>query len=242
MISSGTGPGRSWAEAPENRAGSGKGSIRGFSLLEVLVAVAILAIALLSLAGLRTDSLSTATSARNLRIAQTFAKRILAQIQAGQFDAWELRGTEHQIEEIDGFSYQVFIGEGEIQEELGRIAEDQADESGKEQDQRRYEKLDWIKRRRMMREARAKGEDPSTLDTASSEDPTEEDEEPDEETFEDVGVFVYYFDPKRPDSMGVFSLRGRASTLALSGLTADEVSRSEETPPRSPGSAKKEDR
>ncbi len=212
----------------------------GFSLLEVLVAVAILSIALLTLAGLRTDSLVTATSARNLRIAQTFAKRILTQLQAGQFDAWELRGTEHQLEEIEGFSYRIFIGEAEIQEELGRIAEDQADESGNEKDQKRYEKLDWIKRRRMMREARDRGEDTTTLDTASTEEPTEEDEAPDEETFEDLGVFIYYFDPKRSDSMGVFSLRGRASTLALSGLTPDEVSKSEEASGGPLGAEKKE--
>jgi hypothetical protein len=199
-----------------------------------------LAVAILSLAGLRTDSLVTATSARNLRIAQTFAKRILTQVQAGQFDAWELRGTEHQLEEIDGFSYQIFIGEAEIQEELGRIAEDKADESGKLQDQKRYEKLDWIKRRRMMREAKDRGEDTSTLDTASSEEPTEEDELPDEETFEDLGIFIYYFDPKRSDSMGVFSLRGRASTLALSGLTPDEVSKEEEAPSVPLGAQKKE--
>ncbi len=204
------------------------------------MAVAILAIALLTLAGLRTDSLVTATSARNLRIAQAFAKQILTKIQSGQYDAWELRGTEHPIEEIEGFSYRIFIGEAEIQEELGRIAEEKADESGKNQDQRRYEKLDWIKRRRMQREARDKGEDPSTLDSASTEESTQEDEEPDEETFEDLGVFVYYFDPKKADSMGVFSLRGRASTLALSGLTPDEVSRSEETGSGPLGSGKKE--
>ncbi|HHI78530.1 MAG TPA: prepilin-type N-terminal cleavage/methylation domain-containing protein [Planctomycetes bacterium] len=225
-----------------NRVRGGKRGDEGFSLLEVLVAVAILAVALLSLAGLRTDSLVTATSARNLRIAQTFAKRILAQVQSGQFDAWELRGTEHQIEEIDGFSYRIFIGEGEIQEELSRIAEDQADETGSEQDQRRYEKLDWIKRRRMMREARDRGEDTSTLDTATTEEPTDEDEEPDEETYEDIGVFVYYFDPKKPGDLGVFSLRGRASTLALSGLTPDEVSKSSESPsgPGLSGGEKKE--
>ncbi len=205
-----------------------KDSEGGFSLLEVLVAVAILAIALLTLVGLRTDSLVTATSARNLRIAKTFAKRILTQVQAGQFDAWELRGTEHPLEEIEGFSYRIFIGEAEIQEELGRIAESQADESGNEKDQKRYEKLDWIKRRRMMREARDRGEDTATLDTGVSEEATEEDETPDEETFEDLGVFIYYFDPQRSDSMGVFSLRGRTSTLALSGLTPDEVSKSEE--------------
>ena len=225
-----------------NRVRGGRRGDEGFSLLEVLVAVAILAVALLSLAGLRTDSLVTATSARNLRIAQTFAKRILAQVQSGQFDAWELRGTEHQIEEIDGFSYRIFIGEGEIQEELSRIAEDQADETGSEQDQRRYEKLDWIKRRRMMREARDRGEDTSTLDTATTEEPTDEDEEPDEETYEDIGVFVYYFDPKKPGDLGVFSLRGRASTLALSGLTPDEVSKSSESPsgPGLSGGEKKE--
>ncbi len=207
---------------PRTRAAAGHRQ-RGFSLLEVLVALAILSIAVLTLTGLRTESLVTGTEARNLRVAKTLAKRLLSEIRAGQHKAWDLRGQEMPFEDFPKFRFKVLIGEAEIQDELAAIAEREAELSGRDEADRRLRKLDWLADRR----SAALDEEPKT-DTAEPSDATnregaEEEETIDERTYEDVAVVVSYFAPRAPQGAGTFILRGRASTLALSGLTKEEA-------------------
>ncbi len=193
---------------------------RGFSLLEVLVALAILAIAVLSLTALRTESLSTGTEARNLRVARVLAKRLMSEIQAGARYVWEIRDQEMPFEDYPKFRFRILVGEAAIQEEIAQNAELEAEETGDEAAVRRSERLSWLERRMEARAARKLG--PEGADDALDTE-VKEDDDPSEDEFEEVAVFIYYFSPRARDSTGVYMLRSRASTLALSGMTPDQV-------------------
>jgi prepilin-type N-terminal cleavage/methylation domain-containing protein len=68
---------RAWRAAMERRAGRAARE-RGFTLLEVLVATAILGVAVVTLLGLHARNLGLASDARNITIAATLAGDVLA--------------------------------------------------------------------------------------------------------------------------------------------------------------------
>lgn len=197
----------------------------GFSLLEVLVALAVLALAILWLLGLRTDGLVTAAEARNLRFAENLASQVLSEIQAGIVKVYDIRGQELTKEELPGFSYKVLLGETEIQEEESLLAEDQAMAAdATDQDQRFWERQQWLNERSRVRKARSQG---VLVDDLQREE-MEVDDTPDEDTFEEIAVFVYYPTFRRDNDIdetprAIYRLRSRTSTLALSGLTNEQA-------------------
>lgn len=195
----------------------------GFTLLEILVAFALLSIALLSLVGMRTDGLMKSAEARNLRIASSLAQEVLAEIRAGQRDAWEMRSIDHPFEKYPDFSFRVYIGEAEIGSRESSLAEQQADaENSSDADRKRKDRLDWLQYRRDSKRATQTGTDIDELD--NDEEKTEEVESPDEETFEELGIEIRYPSPLNPDNFSFFMLRSRVTTLALSGLTPEQAS------------------
>jgi len=206
----------------------------GFTLLEVMLAFAILTFALVGLLDLRNNSMITATEARNVRVASVLANRVLSAVQAGQFNAYELRGREdrydtlfpnERVKGLERFSLKIVIGESEIQDEVTRQAEMQAD-SGKNRDQTRLDRQLWLNDRRERELTRQMGQQ---VDTEKLE--LEEDDTPDEDTFEEVAVFVYYPSPRKL-GIGTVVRRARVTTLALSGMTAEqagELSKNAET-------------
>ncbi|HMQ23601.1 MAG TPA: prepilin-type N-terminal cleavage/methylation domain-containing protein [Planctomycetota bacterium] len=194
----------------------------GFTLLEVLVALAVLAIATLTLTGMRTTSVIDAAEARNARIAREIASGVLSKIEAGVIRAYELRGTRHQVEELPLFEWMVVIGETEIQEAETEQVATIADASGSEADRRNLERQEWLTRRREIERARA--EKKALVDLEREE--LEVDESPDEDTIEEIAIFVYWprtVPRNEADLEGMFRLRGQASTLALSGLTTEQA-------------------
>ncbi len=204
----------------------GRGSVqcgsvqRGFSLLEVLVALAVLAIAIMSLTALRTESVITAAQARNLRVAGTIAKRILSELQAGMQNGYEVRGTEQSVEGMNDFTYKVLIGDTEIQEEETSLSELAADEG--DAGERQYERQEWLNERREAHRAQKQGVPVGDLEREE----LEVDDTPDEETIEELAIYVYYPKLRNATEEGeraIFKLRSRISTLALSGLTSEQA-------------------
>ncbi len=190
----------------------------GFTLMEVLVALAIMSMAMLSLIGLRTESLRQATGARNLRIAAAIATQVLSEVQAGMYRAYDLKDEDQTVEHFEQFPWRILVGEGAIQEELAYRAEQEAD-SGDDRMIQRQDRLNWLQRRSLSRRARQKG-----VSTAELEDQDlEPDDSPDDQTYEDVAIIVVYFAPGEKSGQGDFILRGKATTLALNGLTSEQA-------------------
>ncbi|MFQ5503496.1 MAG: prepilin-type N-terminal cleavage/methylation domain-containing protein [Planctomycetota bacterium] len=197
----------------------------GFTLLEVLIAVAILSMALLTMTALRTESLVTATEARNLRVASALADQYLSEVAAGEHDIHEFQGIEEAVVDrfphgdFENFRWMVLVGEARIQEEITKQAEYAADSSGTDADYRALDRLHWLEERRNSERAQENG---GLLE--DEEEEVEEDDTPDEDTFEDVAVFVYYPSPRSKSGTGICVRRSRVTTLALSGFTLEQVS------------------
>ncbi|MEZ5987896.1 MAG: prepilin-type N-terminal cleavage/methylation domain-containing protein [Planctomycetota bacterium] len=191
----------------------------GFTLVEILAALMILALALIPLMGLRMGSVETSVEARNKRIAAGIAQQVLSEIQAGLHRAWELRHERHPFEGFNGFTWEVLIGETEIQNVLSAHAEEEANVQDSDDAYRRLERWQWLEDRMNRKRASRLG-----VDVDQAEDmETEVDDTPDEDTVEEVAVMVSYFSPLRRDGQGLFLLRGEATTLALSGLTSEQA-------------------
>lgn len=201
----------------------GQGDDAGFTLLEVLVAMAVLAIATLTLTGMRTTSIIDAAEARNARIAREIATRVLSEVEAGVLRAYDMRGVRHEVEDLPYFTWRIVIGEGEIQEAETELTEMAASESGRDEDQRLNDRQQWLNRRREVNRARELNKPIDDLETQE----LEVDESPDEDTIEEVAIFVYWptMKPKtdNEDEEGIFRLRGQVTTLALSGLTEEQA-------------------
>lgn len=195
----------------------------GFTLLEVLVALAVLAIATMTLTGMRSTSVMAAAEARNARFAREIATRVLSEIQAGVIRAYDMRNQRQTIEGLEDFEYKIVIGESEIQEAETEMHENAADISGSDEDQRALDRQQWLNRRSELRRARNEQKSVDELD----DDELEVDESPDEDTIEEVAVFVYWVKLRSKsdydDEEAVFRLRGQASTLSLSGLTTEQA-------------------
>jgi prepilin-type N-terminal cleavage/methylation domain-containing protein len=191
----------------------------GFSLLEVVIALAVLAIALLSLTALRTESLVTAAEARNLRVARSLADRVISEVKAGLLRAYDVRGQVQTDEQFAAFSYKILVGELAIQQEESAETEATADASGLDSDYRRLERLRWLQQRQDIRKARELKVPTHEL----TKDEVKEPDVPDEETFEDFAVFVYYPSYREEGKSEVYRVRSRTTTLALSGLTSEQA-------------------
>ena len=82
----------------------------GFTLLEVMVAVAIIAIAFVSLLGSQSQSISIATISRFETTASMLARKKLAEIEIGGFD--ELSGAQGDFEnDFTDFHWQTEVSE-----------------------------------------------------------------------------------------------------------------------------------
>lgn len=197
----------------------------GFTLLEALVAIAILATVVIHFLGTRTEALIDAADARNWRVAREIAERQLSVIQAG---ALELPPENRAIVDLEaeypGFRYQVLIGETAISEAESSIADARAE--GSRSDERDAERLEWQRERDMLRSARSQGVSFNEYEDQLLAEELEE-RIPSEDDFEDVAVVVYFPDLRKRDSdaesFSTFMLKAKVSTMAIEGLTPDEA-------------------
>ena len=188
---------------------------RGFTLIEALVAITILAFVLVGFLGLRTASMVDAVDARALRIAREFAHAKLSELQAGAIEIEPVSGDEQPIEDYPEFSYAVFIGEGAVGEAEERIAAPDADS---------VDRREWQQERADLRRAEQAGL--SLIDYRDQQ--FRDDNEikpPSEYEIEEIAVAVYYPVRNTANEAGrsVFVLKAQVSTAALRGLTPDRA-------------------
>lgn len=195
----------------------------GFTLLEAMVAMAIVAMVVLSFLGIRTTALVDATQARNWRLAREIAEERLSEVQAGAFETPPRSGEELPLEKYPGFSLKFVIGETAI----GQLETELADSAAAE-DEGAGDRLAWQRNREQFRRASSKGL--SAIDfqeqqLAAEEQRRREEKPPSETEFEEIAVVVYFpkLNATQPDQRETLLIRARLSTLALSGRTPDQA-------------------
>lgn len=197
----------------------------GFTLIEALVALAVVAMVVLTFLGIRTEALVDATWARNWRLAREIAEERMSEIQAGGHESPPQSGQEISLEEkyAKYWGYKVVIGETDVGDAETEIANLAAGE-----DEGASERNDWERNRELYRKAKSLG-----MSEMEYRDKVADDEEarkleekaPSETDLEDVGVIVYF--PKvNADHEGdrdALMIKAKVSTLAISGMTPEQA-------------------
>ncbi len=194
----------------------------GFTLIEALVALGIVATIVISYIGIRTTALIDATQARNWRLAREIAEEKMSELQAGAREVPPTSGETVKLPDYEGFEFKIAIGESEvadIEAEVGAAAAGNSEEAN--------ERVDWQRDREDYRRAQSRG-----LSAADYQDKREEDvatrlaeKAPSATEFEEIAVVVYFpkLDPEYPGQKDALLVKARMSTLALSGLTPEQA-------------------
>lgn len=195
----------------------------GFSLIEVLAAIAILAIVLLGFLSTRSQAMVDGIQARNWRLARSIAEEQLSKLMAGA-NEFKPEPLPIDVEDFPGFRYAVLIGEQAIAQ-----AESDIDSQVPVDEDSSYAQHDrrlWQHERDELRRARQKG---VGIDEWRQQQLTDEDENrvPSEDDFEEVAVIVYFpfvsLDPEEDRYEETYVLKARVSTLAINGLTPEQA-------------------
>ncbi|MCR9244077.1 MAG: prepilin-type N-terminal cleavage/methylation domain-containing protein [bacterium] len=223
----------------EPQVGAEQRAEAGFTLIEALVALAIVAMIVLTFLGIRTSALIDASHARNWRLAREIADERMSELQAGAHEIAPESGQTISLEErfSDGWSYRIVIGETAVADAESEIADIQAGDDGLER-----ERSEWEQNREQYRKAKAQGLSfMEYQDRLYEEENSRELEEraPSETEFEEVAVIVYFpkLNPEHPDQKDALMIKARISTLAISGLTPDQAQAVAESRGESSGSA-----
>ena len=133
----------------------------GFTLIEALVALAIVALVVTTCLMFRTGSLVDANEARNWRVARELASEILSELRAGAREEppdYEMnREPIPQLKGVDGWFYQVVIGEDRISEVEGNIESEAESESESDSENSVSDRREWQRERDDLRRARSQG-------------------------------------------------------------------------------------
>ncbi|MEC7582688.1 MAG: prepilin-type N-terminal cleavage/methylation domain-containing protein [Planctomycetota bacterium] len=201
----------------------GSPSEQGFTLLEAIVALAIIAMVITSYLGIRTAAVADGLEARNWRLAREIAEERMSELLAGAHELPPESGERVPLEEYDDFYYQILIGESAITDAEAAIADQEAMASG-EQDER----SEWQNNREVYRKASARGMSQLEYEDAIREDEYQREMEsrvPSESEFEEVAVIVYF--PKVLEEYEgqeeTFIIKARASTLSITGYTPEQA-------------------
>jgi type II secretion system protein I len=193
----------------------------GFTLLEALVAMAILAIAVIGFLGTRTSALTDATEARDWRLARELAEEKMSELMAGAHELPPESGVIVPYEKYPGFKMQILIGETAIASYDESMAGDWDDGAF-------GDRLSWQRDREYLTKARQKGMsyvDYENLRLEEERRKAEEEQVPNETDLEEVMVVIYFpvvrFDSDRDEDS--FTLKAMVSTLALEGLTPEQA-------------------
>lgn len=193
----------------------------GFTLVEVMVAVTVLGIVLLSLMVTRSQAMADAVQARNWRLARSIAEEQLSKLQAGG-NEFRPEPSAVDVQGYPGFRYVVLIGEQAIAN-----AESDIDSRSVQDDAKSSERRLWQRERDDLRTARQKGVNVDDLRRQQLEEQTKPDAVPAEDEFEEVAVIVYFPNVSLSDdgtkAEETFTLKSKVSTLAINGLTPQQA-------------------
>ncbi|HZN39941.1 MAG TPA: prepilin-type N-terminal cleavage/methylation domain-containing protein [Planctomycetota bacterium] len=195
----------------------------GFTLIEALVALMIVAMVVIEYIGIRTTALIDATQARNCRLARELAEEKMSELQAGARETPPESGTEVQIDKYKGFSYKIVVGESDVSRLEGDVGTNAAGESAEAN-----ERLEWQRDRENYRKASSQGLSYSEYNDKLAEEDYQRkmaEEAPSADKFEEVAVVVYFpkMPPDYPDQKDSLLIKARLSTLALSNLTPKQA-------------------
>lgn len=195
----------------------------GFTLIEAMVALGIVAMVVISFIGIRTSALVDATQARNWRLARELAEEKMSELQAGARETPPESGQSVDFEKYPDWSFKIVVGEAAVSQLESEVATSAAGDDSEAAD-----RIDWQRDRSDYKRAQERGLSFSDYrDQQAEEDYRRRTEEqvPSENEFEDVAVAIYF--PKlNPDYEGekeALVIKAKLSTLALSGLTPDEA-------------------
>jgi type II secretion system protein I len=218
--------------APEHR-----GCEAGFTLIEALVALAVVAMVVIGFLGIRTSAIVDATEARNWRLAREIAEERMSELAAGARETPAESGVRVPIERYEGFAYKIVIGEADVadvESETASNAVDNGSVAG--------ERLDWQRNRDDYRRASSRGLSAAEYEDRIAEEDYQRrmsDKVPSDTEFEEVAVVVYFprMNADYPGQEDTLLIKARLSTLSLSGLTpkrAEELATSRGLSPTSP--------
>jgi len=208
----------------------------GFTLLEAMVAMMITSLIVLSFLGIRTNALVDATQARNWRLAREIAEEKMSELQAGARDSMPENGLKVPLEKYEGFEYEIVIGESNVADVEGELANNAAGEDTEARD-----RADWQRRREDYRKASSRGQSAIEYSDQRSEDVNLRlaEKVPSDTDFEEVAVIVYF--PKLGASYegekDALMIKARLSTLAISSRTPQEAQMEAAARGQTPGSS-----
>lgn len=198
---------------------------QGFTLIEALVALAIVATVVISFLGIRTKALVDTMHARNWRLAREIAEQQMSILQAGAHDTQPQSEVEISLEDkySEGWSYKIVLGESAVAD-----AESAIDEAAAGGDDVAFERSEFHKNREQFRKANAEGLSYQEYQDKLYEEDTQrrlEETAPSEIDFEEVAVVVYFpkLDGERETDRDALMIKARVSTLAISGLTPEQA-------------------
>ena len=205
----------------------------GFTLMEALLALAIVALVVTTCLMIRTNSLIDASEARNWRVAREAAQEILSKLSAGAQEEppdYQMgRQPIPSMKEVKGWTYQIVIGEERISSVEADLESDmETDDSERPMADRRA----WQRERDDLRKSRRAGVSYYDYQEKSQQEEEErlarEDEPPSEDQFEEVAVFVFFPNVRLAAGKGGaefshFVLKARLSTMAIEGMTPEEA-------------------
>lgn len=193
----------------------------GFTLIEVMVAVTILAIVLLSFLSTRSQALADAIQARNWRLARSIAEEQLSKLQAGG-NEFRPEPSPVDVQGYPGFRYVVLIGEQAIAN-----AETEIDSLAPQEDRDANDRRLWRRERDDLRLARQKGLGVDDYRRQQLEQETDPEAIPSEDDLDEVAVIVYFPNVGSSDDEDkveeTFTLKAKVSTLAINGLTPEQA-------------------
>lgn len=210
---------------------------RGFTLVEALVALAIVAGVVIGYIGVRTTALIDATEARNWRLAREIAEEKLSELQAGARETPPESGALVPIEKYLGFEYKIVIGESAVADLEAELANTGVDAGGAAS-----ERIDWQRNRDDYRRASEKGLTATEYQEQLAEEDYRrrmEEKAPSATDFEEVAVVVYFpkMNAEHENEKDNLLIKAQLSTLSLSGLTPQQAETIAQSKGAAPASA-----
>lgn len=196
----------------------------GFTLMEAMVALSIVAMVVTGYLGIRTAAVADGIEARNWRLARELAEERMSEVLAGAFETPPQSGIEVRFDDYQGFSYQIVIGESSIGELEASIASEGADEA----DTQSRDRSAWQQNLETYRKASARGMTALEYqDQIAAEEYQRrvENKVPSETEFEQVAVVVFFpkLNARYESQRESFIIKAKVSSLALSGMTPEEA-------------------